>query len=162
MQSILAQHIEGSAAGGRGDGGSGAARGFDSLFSDEDSFTGGRQARVGALFPGGADGQKAVDDLRARRSHVVDTGMLLNGRSDPRLRFGVLSRNLEQLNAFVNSGLERVVASTYFFAPWRRQTLESWLSRNIMPNFGIIGFRIGLYDMALGIKVIGRLVDTSL
>jgi len=65
----------------------------------------------------------------------------------------VLSHNLEELSAFGGSGLERVVATLYFTAPWRRQTLESWLSRNIMPNFGIIGFRVGLYDMALGIKV---------
>jgi hypothetical protein len=33
------------------------------------------------------------------------------------------------------------------------------LSRNIVPNFGIIGFRIGLYDMALGIKVGGTWGD---
>jgi len=156
MQAILAQHGQGnSAAGGGGQGGRG---GFDSLFADEfgsASRSQSQQQRVGSLFPGGAEGQQAVDDLRARRSHLVDTGALLLGKVDPRLRFGVLSHNLEELNAHVTSGLERVVASAYFFMPWRRQSLESMLSRNIVPNFGIIGFRIGLYDMALGIKVGG-------
>jgi hypothetical protein len=147
MQAITAAHMQarvGAHAGGAGQ------RGFDSLFADDDEDS---MAHVGALFPGGAEGREAVDRLRDRRGRITGTGSLLSSGVDPRLRFGALSHNLEQLNMYMGSGLERLVASAYFFAPWRRQTLESWLSRNTMPNFGIIGFRIGLYDMALGIKV---------
>lgn len=147
MQAVFAgQNRVGSKAGGAG------PRGFDNLFAadDEDDFA--EPAPVGSLFAGGAEGQEQIDDLRARRSRLPETGLDLS-RGDPRLRFGVLSRNLEELSSFVGSGLERLVSTLYFTAPWRRQTLESWLSRNIMPNFGIIGFRVGLYDMALGIKV---------
>ena len=147
MQSLIAGRAQGGPIAGKRTAGTGR-RGFESLFGDDDE-----SAQIGTLFPGGAEGQLELDELNERRNRIAETGVVLGSGVDPRLRFGTLSHNLEQLNSFVANGLERVVATLYFAAPWKRQTLESMLSRNIMPNFGIIGFRIGLYDMALGIKV---------
>jgi hypothetical protein len=146
MQAMVAAYAQGgSAASGKQRG-----RGFDSLFGGDDDDMGDDVSPVGAFFSGGAEGREQIAALRARRAGPPEG---VNVRGDPRLRFGALANNLEDVRQFVTSGLERVVAALYFTAPWRRQTLESWLHRNIMPNFGIIGFRFGLYDMALGIKV---------
>ncbi len=46
----------------------------------------------------------------------------------------------------------RFVAALYYGAPWERQTLDTFYDNNIVMPCGFLGFRWGLYDMALGIK----------
>ncbi len=126
--------------------------GFSTLFNDDDLDGDdgyGAEARVGTMF-GGSDWRQEADKVTARQRNV-DPGFELGG-VDARLRTRTLAANLDLLSKSTASGLERAVAAVYFAMPWRRQSLENMLSRNILPNFGILGFRIGLYDMAIGIK----------
>ena len=132
----------------QGRGGAPRTRGFESLFADDDAAE-----PIGSLLGGGKRMHQRTREIAERHtSYIAKTGVVLQEGFDARLRFGTLADNLEQLEVSSMSGLERAVAAVYFAAPWRRQTLEGLLTRNVMPNFGLLGFRIGLYDMALGIK----------
>ena len=129
-----------------------------SLYEDDEDVEG-----IGSLLGGGEGLQRGLGGIRGNRAFNIrgtetDLRDRLTDLDDEnveidRLLFGTMAYNLDLLQKSSLSGLERMVSGLYLFAPWRRQTLEGWLARNIMPNFGILGFRIGLYDMALGIKV---------
>jgi len=150
MQSVLSETSARATqkGGARGAG----ARGFGSLFGEDDDVDDVNQP-IGSLLGGGRQMHRQTQAIADRRRYLAQTGVVLSEGVDSRLRFGTLAYNLEQLEQSSIGGLGRAVAAVYLAAPWRRQTLEGFLTHNVMPNFGFLGFRIGLYDMALGIKV---------
>lgn len=124
----------GAGAGGRG---AYASRGGLASFDDEP---------IGSSY-NDYDGA-AID---ANRRFLPNVGYY-SGAEGVSLRFGTMAVNLDQLANLPMDGLERAVAIIYYGTEWRRENLENMDSHNIMQPVGYLGFRIGRYDMALGIK----------
>jgi hypothetical protein len=68
------------------------------------------------------------------------------------IRFGTMARNLDLLAKSSMDPLAKLVSSIYLGAPWRESTLTGFEEARIPAPVGIIGFRVGRYNMALGIK----------
>jgi hypothetical protein len=123
-----------------------SGRGLSSLYDDYEDDA----EVIGTLFEGGQTGKEQVAAVQA---HTAYRSEMPGSLEDLQVRWGTLAYNLEEVNKSSLGLLERAIAMAYYLAPWNRQTLEGLLTRNVMPNFGMLGFRIALYDMALGIKV---------
>jgi hypothetical protein len=91
--------------------------------------------------------------LEATRMFVPRVGDLLNRGEPVNLRFGVMAKNVQLLSESQSDPLIRLAGMVYLAAPWRRQTLLDMEAKNIPAPVGILGFRVGMYDMAIGIKV---------
>jgi hypothetical protein len=131
----------------------------------EEGFTGRRRADVGgdlhdlfedepvgAMFGsvrGGRDA--ALGEIGARGEYAPQVNGL--GLSSANVRFGTLAYNVDRLSTLAMDELLRVVALIYFGAPWRYETLSGFDAHNILLPCGFLGFRVGQYDMALGIKL---------
>ena len=93
------------------------------------------------------------EELEAARMFVPRVGDLLARGEAINLRFGVMAKNIQLLSESQSDPLVRLVGMVYLAAPWRRQTLLDMEAKNIPAPVGILGFRVGMYDMAIGIKV---------
>lgn len=71
---------------------------------------------------------------------------------NPNIRFGTMAYNLEQLAKQPLDPLLKLVSALYYGTEWNGKVLETFYHMNIMIPFNVLGFRIGMYDMALGIK----------
>lgn len=67
-------------------------------------------------------------------------------------RFGTLAYNVEKIATLPMTTLERIAAFLYYGTLWHRTSLEVFHDNNVMLPFNGIGARIGMYEMALGIK----------
>lgn len=96
---------------------------------------------------------EAREQLRADQLYVPAVGNVLAGGEAVNVRFGNMAKNIELLTGSQSDLFVKLVAMAYFAAPWRRQTLLAMEQNNVPAPVGFLGFRVGMYDMAIGIKL---------
>jgi len=135
QQQFMQQQQQGFGGGGGGS--------LDEYF--EDDYYGGGESNIGMMM----DYDPAAREKASR--FIPQVGGQLRAEP-PNIRFGTMAYNLDMLGKQAIDPLLKIVASLYYGALWNKETLENFYYQNIMIPFNIIGARIGLYDMALGIK----------
>ena len=101
---------------------------------------------------GGRAGQASLRaGIESNRVWVPAAGAQLKFQA-VNTRFGTLARNLDLLARSTIDPLAKLVTALYYGSPWLLETLTGFEASNIPAPCGILGFRVGLYDMALGIK----------
>jgi len=132
-------------------GGRGAAAAGLHQYEDNLSYGGGgptdtSSSNIGALYD-------YSPSARERHSkYTQDLVQQLNLSSERSLRFGTLAFNVESAAKLPMTTLERIAAFLYYGTRWHRTSLDVFYDNNVMLPFNGIGARIGLYEMALGIK----------
>jgi hypothetical protein len=96
---------------------------------------------------------EARDHLRQDQLYIPAVGNSLATGEAINVRFGNMAKNIELLTASQTDPFIKIVAMAYLAAPWRRQTLLNMEQNNIPAPVGFLGFRVGMYDMAIGIKL---------
>lgn len=99
----------------------------------------------------GPDVARLRETILNNRVWMPEAGAQLSAQP-VNLRFGTMAKNLELLSKSSMDPLAKLVSSVYLGAPWRESTLTGFEQARIPAPVGIIGFRVGRYNMALGIK----------
>lgn len=138
--------------------------------SSSSSFQARRGARQGGAFAGGnlfgdeedeydegfigsmAVDRGAIDEHRGYPGVYSPVVAGLSAQEPANIRLGTLAYNLDRLANLPLDALQRIASIVYYGAPWRYETLSNFDSNNILMPVNFLGFRVGLYEMALGIK----------
>lgn len=119
----------------------------------QDLFDDGDDEPIGTMFGAGEKRNRNVAGLDANARWTPDLGGFeLRGDETFNMRFGNMGRNIDALAKTPMDPIARLMASLYYGAPWHRDTLDNFLDHNMLCPVGFLGFRVGLYQMALGIK----------